>query len=171
MLQNSSYSPAQSSPPLVNRVHCSHPGSSIPLKIKQCAFRKQRAQRMKTQPHRLCKSQTTARSSPASVKVAQNMQIAIYCSCPQDSDTKDNFAGLAATELMKPFQVCSAYIILHKHVYWEKGIISAHVLPKRVPNLGLCKLTGNLGQWERRRLTQLSVVPEVQCSSTQNKLI
>lgn len=28
-----------------------------------------------------------ARYSPASVKVVQNMQIAIYCSCPQDSDT------------------------------------------------------------------------------------
>lgn len=39
-----------------------------------------------------------ARYSPASVKVVQNMQTAIYCSCPQDRHCKGNFASLAATK-------------------------------------------------------------------------
>lgn len=46
----------QSSPPLENQVHCSHPaGSSITLKIKQFPFGEFKGLK-KTQPHRVCKS-------------------------------------------------------------------------------------------------------------------
>lgn len=78
----------QSSPPLENQVHCSDPaGSSITLKIKQFTFRKWRSQRIKKPNPNLTGCAKVKSYSPASVKVVQNMQIAIYCSCPQDSDT------------------------------------------------------------------------------------
>lgn len=57
-------------------------------KIKQFTFHKWRAQRIKKTSQGMQKLKVNiARYSPASVKVVQNMQIAIYCSCPQDSDT------------------------------------------------------------------------------------
>jgi len=79
-----------SSPPLENQVHCSDPaGSSTTLKVKQLTFHNWRVQRIKKTPtsQGVQKSKVNvARYSPASVRVVQNMQIAIYCSCPQDSD-------------------------------------------------------------------------------------
>lgn len=69
----------QSSP-----VHCSDPaGSRITLKIKQFTFGefkglKKTQNHTKETTHRVCKSQKLTRYSPASVKVVQNMQIAIY---------------------------------------------------------------------------------------------
>lgn len=67
----------QSSP-----VHCSDPAGSRIIQNKTIYIwrvqRIKKKQNTKETTHRVCKSQKLTRYSPASVKVVQNMQIAIY---------------------------------------------------------------------------------------------
>lgn len=118
-----------------------------------------------------------ARYSPASVKVIQNTQIAIYCSCPQDSDTVKVI--LLALQQQKNWWNHFKSVV---HLYFfmstltgRRASFSDHMLPKHMPNLGFVlaqRKPSPLGKTLPKAAHNTAAgLRRYRCYSTQNKLI